>query len=277
MNRSSLPEPWHDLQRQVAGADHVVSRDVYYKIRQLFLSSLDDLPDLQQISPEYGKLEFLLCVHGTRELVPFLPEVLEDFEQTASLHPEFARWFKADKPKGSDLAVLLVARCLCHLIGIRHRTVHLFIDHPQVDDYTLVQVRGLGKVESPGCFDLPAAGHIAGLALTTDTLLKELEEELGLDRNDIVNLEQIGCYEYEGVEDGSGVHNVEFRTVFRSRLKDGRLDGIRFVDGEVAAVCLFTMRELEVLLDTFPEMVASGLRASFPIYLGSRGNSLRGQ
>jgi isopentenyldiphosphate isomerase len=277
VNRSSLPEPWHDLQRQVASADHVVSRDVYYKIRQLFLSSLDDLPDLKQIGPEYGKLEFLLCVDDNGELVPFLPEVLEDFGQTAHRYPEFARWFQAVASEENGLTVLLVARWLCHLIGVRHRTVHLFIDHPQTDNYTLIQVRGLGKVESPGCFDLPAAGHIAGLALTTDTLLKELEEELGLDPNDIVNLEQIGCYEYQGVEDGPAAHNIELRTVFRSRLKADRLDGIRFVDGEVAAVCLFTMRELKVLLGTFPEMVASGLRASFPIYLGSRGNSLREQ
>jgi isopentenyldiphosphate isomerase len=259
------------LQRQAAGADHVVSRDIYHKIRQRFLSSLDDLPDLQQIGPEYGKLEFLLCVAGDGEPVPFSPRVVEDFGQTAHRYPEFARWFQAVASEEKGLTVLLVARWLCHLVGIRHRTVHLFIDHPQMDNYTLVQVRGLGKVESPGCFDLPAAGHIAGLELTTDTLLKELEEELGLARNDIVNLEQIGCYEYQGLADGSGIHNVEFRTVFRSRLKGGRLDGIRFVDGEVAAICLFTMRELKALLGTFPGTVASGLRASFPIYLRSKG------
>ena len=271
MNRASLPEHWRDLQSQVAGADHVVSRDVYYEIRQRFHSSLDDLPGLQQIGPEYGRREFLLCVDDTGELVPFSPEVLEDFEQEASRYPEFARWFQAVASEESGLTVLLVARWLCHLIGVRHRAVHLFIDHPQLDDYTLVQLRGLGKAESPGCFDLPAAGHISGLGLTTDTLLEELEEELGLDRNDLVDLEPIGCYEYQGVKDGPGIHNVEFRTVFRSRLKASRLEGIRFVDGEVAAICLFTMRELKALLGTFPEMVASGLRASFPIYLRGKG------
>ena len=270
MNRPRLLESWRDLQRQTAGAAHVVSRDVYYEIRQRFLSSLDDLTGLQQLGPEYGKMEFLLCVDDTGEPVPFSPKVLEDFDQTASRHPEFARWFQAVASEERDLAVLLVARWLCHLIGVRHRAVHLFIDHPQRDDYTLVQVRGLGKAESPGRFDLPAAGHIAGLEQTEGTLHKELEEELGLDRNDLVDLVQIGCYEYQGVKGGPGIHNVEFRTVFRSRLKASCLERIGFVDGEVAAICLFTREELKALLGTFPEMVASGLRASFPIYLGSK-------
>jgi isopentenyldiphosphate isomerase len=149
--------------------------------------------------------------------------------------------------------------------------VHLFIDHAQRDDYTLVQVRGFGKAESPGRFDLPAAGHSAGTESTGVTLHKELKEELGLDGDDLVDLKQIGGYEYQGVKGASGVHNVEFRTVFRSRLKACRLDRIGFADGEVAAICLFGKEELEVLLGTCPERVASGLRASFPIYLGSKG------
>jgi isopentenyldiphosphate isomerase len=273
MDTPNLPEAWQRLHRQVASADHVVSRDTYYEIKRRFLASVGDLPALQEIAPEYGKHEFLLCVDGNGQAVAFARDVVQDFTSTASKYPDFGRWFAvAALPHRGD-AVLLVARWLCHLLGIRHHTVLLFIDHPTRDDYTYVQVRGVNKAESPACFDLPAAGHIAGLETAMDALWQELEEELGLQADDVSQLRHLADYEYQGLGDESGVHNVEWRTVFVARLKAESALGIEFVDGEVAAVAIFALPALRDLLDLFPARVASALAASLPLYLGHRALS----
>jgi isopentenyldiphosphate isomerase len=164
-----------------------------------------------------------------------------------------------------------MARWLCHLLGLRHKVVQLFIDHPAEDSLTLVQVRGVNKAEAPGCFDAPAAGHVVGLESETGAISLELEQELGLAVADLDESEMIGTYHYCAPLDHSTLCNVEFCVVFAGRLKPGRLQRIRFVDGEVAAISLFALSELQALIDTFPERVAPGLLGAFPTYLRSRG------
>jgi len=172
---------------------------------------------------------------------------------------------------------LLVPRWLCHLVGFRHRAVHLFIDHPTAVEYTLVQVRGFDKTESPGQFDLPTAGHVVGLDTTTNTLIKELEEELGLSQDDILALQPVGSYEYCGAMDEPGFRNVEFRAIYIGCLKPDALDKARFVDHEVAALSVFSLSEIETLIERFPERVASGLAGSFPMYLKNKRETKQAQ
>jgi len=273
----SNPRPSEPLQRlrvAVEQADHVAGAAVYHEAQSLFtacLSSPQYLRNLQQLAPEYGKPEFLLCVDSAGSPVCSTEEIIEDLRETASRHPSFGLWFQEATVERDGRPVLLVARWLCHLVGFRHRSVHLFIDHPTRDDYTLVQVRSVHKFESPGCFDVPVAGHVAGLESTTDTLYKELEEELDLDRGDIYVPEMVGSYDYRGPSSDPILRNVEFRVVFQSCLKADRLSSIGFVDREVSAISVFALSELEAIINTYPERVASGLTESFPIYL--RGKS----
>jgi len=42
---------------------------------------------------------------------------------------------------------------------------------------------------------------------------------------------------------------------------------IKFRDGEVAAICMFTVSELKTLLKKSPKRVAPGLAGSLPVYL----------
>jgi isopentenyldiphosphate isomerase len=268
-NPQSL-DAWARLRLRIAEEQHVLSRDSYHRLWQQFMALRFDVQRMSELTPEYDQQESLLNVDDKGNAVPFTHDTLDDFREAASQYPAIARWFQIARVAERDSQVLLVGRWLCHLVGIRHRTVQLFIDHPSLGDYTLIQVRGLNKVESPGCFDLPAAGHIAGTESLTATLFKELEEELNLQREDIEDLALIGHYEYRGLQDGSSVQNVELCTVFRSRLKPGRLPKIRFVDGEVAAISMFDLSELQALIATFPERTASGLRGSLPLYLQSR-------
>lgn len=273
----SDPRPSEPLQRlrvAVEQADHVAGAAVYHEAQSLFtacLSSPQYLRNLQQLAPEYGKPEFLLCVDSNGSPVYPTGNIVEDFRKTVTEHPSLGLWFQEATVEKDGRPVLLIARWLCHLVGFRHVSVHLFIDHPTRDDYTLVQVRSVHKFESPACFDVPGAGHVVGLESTTDTLYKELEEELDLDRDDIYDPEMVGSYDYRGPSSDPILRNVEFRVVFQSRLKADRLSSIGFVDREVSAISVFALSELEAIINTYPERVASGLTESFPIYL--RGKS----
>jgi len=266
------PQPSMPLQRlksATRGADHILDKAVYEKALDLFSaysSNPQDLKNLQRLAPEYGKPEFLLCVDSNGSPAYHTQDMVEDFREVVSQQPNFGLWFQEATVEENGKPILLIARWLCHLIELRHRSVHLFIDHPTVEGYTFVQVRGLGKFESPGLFDLPAAGHVVGLATIMDTLFKELEEELNWSRDDIYRPELVESYNYSEPLSNSDLRNVEFRLVFQCRLKADRLHKVRFVDGEVAAISVFSLSELQALINTFPERVASGLLESFPLY-----------
>jgi len=273
-------EPLEHLRLVIENADYLINSAVYHETKCLFttcLSNPQHLENLQRLAPEYGKAEFFLCVDSNGEPIAPTNDMIEDFRETATQSPDFKLWFREATLPEDERPPLLIARWLFHLVGFRHRSVHLFIDHPTLDNHTLVQVRGLDKFDSPGCFDLPAAGHAVGLASAKDTVFKELGEELNLSRDDIYALEMVGGYDYCEPVSKLGFRNIEFRVVFRSLLKTHGLLKIRFVDCEVAAISLFTLSVLEALIKNFPERVASGLKGSFPLYLKSRsklGNEL---
>jgi isopentenyldiphosphate isomerase len=190
--------------------------------------------------------------------------MLADYRQAVDREPGFSLWLQ-ERTAGEG-PLLLVARWLCHLAGLRHRTVQLFLDHPATEGYTLLQVRGFDKAEAPGCFDVPCAGHVAGLETVEEALSHELREELGLERGDVPSPQALGCYEYRDLAEGSPLWNVEFRAVYRGRLAAGALAKMRFVDREVAAVALFAASEVGRLIEAAPERVASGLAGSWGMY-----------
>jgi isopentenyldiphosphate isomerase len=259
------------LRAQTTQADHCLTPSTYHEIRRLFEACASDpstLDALRARAPEYAGREFLLNIDEQGEPVHPTPPVLAGYRRTLRRHPAFALWLEERRSAGRPL--LLVSRWLCHLAGFRHRTVQLFLDHPAADGYTLLQVRGFDKAEAPGCFDTPCAGHVTALQSLDEALLEELAQELGLDRSDLSPPEFLGRYQYRDAIDGPTRYNVELRTVHRSRLLPGALSRIRFLDREVAALALFAASEVEPLLDTAPDRVASGLAASWPLYLRAR-------
>jgi 8-oxo-dGTP pyrophosphatase MutT (NUDIX family) len=261
------------LSSAVAQADHRLDGITYPQVRALFdrcRSSAPDATALRQLAPEYGREEYLLPVDRTGAAVHPPRDVVEAYRAAARQHPAFGQWLQETPLGGEGWPVLLAARWLCHLVGFRHRSVELFLDHPAADEYTLLQVRSLNKVEAPGCFDLPAAGHIAGIAPPGDALFQELEEELGLTLADVCDVRPIGSYDHTDPVRRSGLRNAEYRAVFAGRLRAGALSRIRFVDGEVAAVALFSRVEIQMLLNSRPERVASGLAHSWSFYLAAR-------
>lgn len=226
------------------------------------------LAGLQALSPEYGRTEFLAPLHKAGALAYPPADVVTDYRQAAAQGSDFAGWFReatAGDGAGDGQVILLPARWLCHLVGFRHATVQLFIEHPTLRDHLLVQVRGMSRPEAPGNFDSPVAGHVPGLQAPADAILKELAEEIGLAPQDIEGLRRVTSYDYGEPLSATGICNREYRVVFAARLAADAWPRLRFQDAEVAAICIFAINELAALIERYPERIASGLRGSFPL------------
>lgn len=259
----ALPAPLRHLRRAAHESGRLLDATAYLAAQRLFARAAADaglLATLRAMSPEYGRDEFLLPVDEAG--APAFPPdgVLADFRRQLARRPAFGRWFQEAEYGGRP--VLLAARWLCHLAGLRHRAVLLFLDHPTRADCTLMQVRGLSRPEAPGCFDLPVAGHVPGTATPEEALAAEMAEELGLRAEDVVDLRPVGAYASAAPDENAARCNAEYRQVYRARVAAGFMDRARFADGEVAALALFSLEELRALLAAQPERAAAGLAES---------------
>lgn len=268
---NTIPKTILNLRNVVQNADHIINKKVYEEIKHFFFICLCDpatLNELQSLNSEYGRHEYFRCVNSDGKTLDVNKDIIEDFRKTKEIYPWFELWFKEDTitVNSTNKSTLLVGRWLCHLVGLRHTSVHLFIDHPDKNKYTLIQVRSLKKYESPGKFDLPVAGHVIGNETILGTLYSELKQELNLTPDDIVDLSEIRGYEYTEPLDNSNIRNIEFRVVYRSQLKSESLIKMNFLDQEVAAISVFSLSELQSLIKNYPNTVASGLRESFSVY-----------
>jgi 8-oxo-dGTP pyrophosphatase MutT (NUDIX family) len=265
-----LPAIWQMVRLSVAEAGYVLDLNVYERLRSLFVESYasGDGSQLAAITREFLQDEYLLVVDAAGQ--PVLPEqsIVADFEVMLQAHPSFSRWFQMDtvaEGPGSPQPVLLVARWLCHLSGLRHVTVELFLDLPDRPGATLVQIRGLAKNESPGDFDLPCAGHISGVDGIAASMAKELEEELGLRIDDLADFREVRRFDAPSGSDPRP-RNHEFRVLYQACLKPDRLARIRLREDEVAGLALISLPELRRLVELYPERVASGLKEAISMY-----------
>lgn len=223
---------------------------------------------VQDLAPEHTRAEFLLPVKEDGTPPALDSRQGQRLQSLLAGNPSAKLWLQEGEYGEGQESVLSAARWLCHLAGLRHRVVHLFLDHPTNSDYTLVQVRGLAKAEAPGAFDLPAAGHVIGAESLLDTLYKELHEELGLEQADIAPLREIARYTYPGTpRDDAPFLNVEHRTVYRTRLTEAGLQKIKFADEEAAGIAILPVAQLGALVKSDESRVASGLLHSLEYYL----------
>jgi ADP-ribose pyrophosphatase YjhB (NUDIX family) len=259
------------LRFSLKAADYILDETVFRKIQQLFLKYIEDSQYSEMLGREFSesdRTEFLLNVDSKKLTVYPSEQLIKEYRTICNKYKNFRFWFQEKEDKESKRIVLLVARWLAHLAGFRHQCVHIFLDHPTLEGYTLVQIRSFNKSESPGCFDIPIGGHVKDGESLKETCKKELKEELNIDLLlDIEDFEQIGTYNYHDSPQHTNFHNIELRTVFLGRLKTEAMTKIKFVDKEVSAICVFAMPELSVLIKNFPKRIASGLKDSLPVYI----------
>lgn len=266
-----LPVAWQKLRDTVEMENRALSRTVFEQARQVFLSDYaSGRQTPASLTREYEKEEYLLVLD--RDGFPSRPDrsALEKYRDTVRRYPTFQRWFQEEVQREGAFAgapVLLTARWLCHLVGLRHGTVEIFLDPPDRKGHTLVQVRGVEKYEAPGAFDIPCAGHIDGTDTREESLQKELIEELNLTLEDLDGLILVEQYNsFADQEDGPSL-NYEHRVLYRARLKPEAEERIQFTDGEVAGLVIFSVAELRELVRRYPDRVASGLADAIGMYI----------
>jgi len=157
-----------------------------------------------------------------------------------------------------------------HAKGYWHKTVHCWLARKEVRSdtgeetaYVLFQQRSSGKDTNPGSFDITAAGHLSA-GETPEAIVRELEEELGLDVA-FSELREYGVVRETGSGIVGGVAYVdnEVSTVF-GLVTDRRPAGFRLQEEEVAGLYEASADELIALM----EGRADGVLA--------RGSALRG-
>lgn len=263
-----LPAGWVSLRAAVETAGHSLTPSVFDRAVSLFnemYAAGEHTP--AELTREYEHKEFLVALDETGRPNQPTQAMLDTCSRMLRAHPAFGRWFQEGRmPEGEP--VLMAARWLCHLVGLRHGTVEIFIDPPggELKGFTLVQVRGMDKLEAPGAFDIPCAGHISGADSVEVSLGKELGEELNLTLDSLADLRLLGRYNSYNESTERGLVNNEYRVLYRATLKPDAVRRIRFTDGEVAGLSVFAVKELRALVQKFPERVASGLSDAIGYY-----------
>lgn len=259
------------LRQAVKSSNQAINYYSYTQFKKSFLffnADPERLCFLQQVSPEYSSLEFLACVDSSGVPLHTSAEILQDYNLTLSHHPSFQNWFSLDIDPNSNRIILLAARWLCHLTGIRHGTAQLLVTIPGEVPGLLVQIRSMAKSASPGCYDLPVAGHVNGLQSYPATLRKESREELELDIDQLAELRQLGGYVETSDEPERMFFNTEYHQVYTGCLSRAQVALLNPLPSEVAAIALFSHWELDYLRQAYPGVFAPSIQQTLDRFKG---------
>ena len=244
MDENSILHEINDFRNIVKNADHgaLLSSKQYKEI----LSWSKDAKTLNKIKylKSNGKVVESICKDEPLYVADSFgnPSVLEDKSKIS-----FPRW-------------------TCHLLGIRHRCSHAVILTP--NDLVIIQKRSREKDVSPGALDIAIGGHAKGNSSFEETLFSEMNEELGISKDDTEMITDVCIYECHTKDPNKNFFSIEVRKIFEVILNKGSIDKIKFTDNEVAGVYLCNERELKPFLTE--ENIASGLKYSIPQYLSWR-------
>lgn len=171
---------------------------------------------------------------------------------------------------------LRASRWLCHLLGLRHRSVHVLLQwhSPSMGNVFIFQIRSWQKIDSPGCVDISVGGHVTcnvDSPTAIDSAYREMNEELGLDKQNLIDKHLLfkAGYESYDEDDSKDFHNAEWRDVYLGRLDTNEFNRLRFIDNEVVGLYLCPESEAERLLSQTIIPIASALKLSLPYCLQS--------
>lgn len=158
-------------------------------------------------------------------------------------------------------------RWLCHLLGLRHRAVHILLWAP--NGLAVLQVRSPHKAYWPGLIDISVGGHVRAGQSYLEAAWSEMEEELGLTPPLLAppGLTPAGEPQPDDEPDprqSPWLCNRQFNQLYAARLTADGLASARFRDGEVCALYLCPPREIDRLLTT--GAVAPGLTHAWRVW-----------
>ena len=132
----------------------------------------------------------------------------------------------------------VVERSKAHLLGIRHRTSHVWLYRMKNNRAEiLLQKRCASKDSFPGCYDISSAGHIPSGCSFEESAIRELEEELGVQA---CAAKLIYCgmqsIDWDAEFHGLPYHDRQVTKVFLLRLDDFDEEDFRLQESEVESV-----------------------------------------
>ena len=170
-------------------------------------------------------------------------------------------------PEGTPLGPV-APRWLCHLLGLRHRSVHILLDWTSPDGRHLLvlQIRSMSKASYPGCLDISVGGHVPAGVSTEAAALDEMQQELGLQPAHLLGdaVRPVASFESCTVAVEDCRYDREWCDVFTGTVADADLEAVRFPDGEVAGGQLLPVTDAATRLTQGDWPVAPGLAHSLP-------------
>lgn len=192
---------------------------------------------------------------------------LQDFKEEL-LPNEKDEVLRLVDPDGNDRN-LRAPRWLCHLLGLRHRSIHIILQwqSPSLGKVFILQVRSWNKFDSPGQLDISVGGHVV---IDTDKLkaaYREMEEELGITIEHLKNGELTYQKGYKVLEEQEekNFYNTEWRDIYIGEISTESLNQIRFNDNEVVGLYLCPESQAQHLLNQKIIPMASALRDSLQL------------
>lgn len=164
-------------------------------------------------------------------------------------------------------------RWLCHIIGLRHRAVHVLLcwQSPKLGNVFVLQVRSWIKTDSPGHLDISVGGHVVGTGndISEVTAYREMEEEMGIVKSDLYNesLPFKHGYEFEEERIHDQFYNREWRDIYMGEIKKTHIEKITFNDNEVVGLYFCPESKASELLNQKHIPLASALKFSLPYCL----------
>ncbi|HMI04706.1 MAG TPA: NUDIX domain-containing protein [Pedobacter sp.] len=159
-------------------------------------------------------------------------------------------------------------RWIFHLLGLKHKAVHLLLySRNDVNDPVFIlQVRSFTKFEYPGHLDMSVGGHVIGNESSHTTVLKEMEEELGIQIGHLLNSNfyHINSYMIEDIKPEINLYNCERRDLYIAEIDSKSIGSINFKDNEVAGLYLCPLSSVKDLLDHTALPLTHALKESLP-------------
>lgn len=141
-----------------------------------------------------------------------------------------------------------------HRLGLWHRTVHIWLF--DANGKILFQLRAHDKENNPNLYDTSCAGHISAGDSSLESAVREIHEELGLEKNP-EDLKYLFEARHSSVLNAGTYLDNEFYDVYRGFISEDEKLKLVPQPHEVDGFRFFSPKELQAELKKNPERFVS--------------------
>lgn len=167
---------------------------------------------------------------------------------------------------------LQAPRWLCHLIGLRHGTVHIILWSAHNKPRMLFQLRSRMKKDFPLHIELSVTGHGGMEKDWLVSAYREMQEEIGLTAENLTgNLIFVGNNFMSYDEDKNNFHDREFVRIYTQRLRPSGVGSLSLREDEVEKIYFISEDNISGICSKFK--IAPGLKHTLPFYMNWLSNN----